>query len=161
VNIKNSLDTFWQRMKHTESGCWEWTGARAPKGYGAIRIRGKTHRTHRVAYELTYGPIPVDRIVCHRCDNPPCCNPEHLYLGTYADNAADCVSKGRYTPHTRKGESNHLSKLTERDVMDIRTLYARGGISYSELAQQYGVAKTAIGAIIRRETWPDVSEVRP
>jgi hypothetical protein len=80
------------------SGCWEWTGTRNRDGYGQLKLKGGKgypFRAHRVAYEAAYGPIPDGMIVCHSCDNPPCCNPEHLWLGTHKDNAADRTAKRR------------------------------------------------------------------
>lgn len=75
--------------------CWEYQAARSPRGYGTIGVMGKTRRAHRVAWELANGPIPEGLLVCHHCDNPPCCNPAHLFLGTDKDNVADMRAKGR------------------------------------------------------------------
>jgi len=162
MNVKNSLDTFWERMHHAESGCWEWTGARGGKmKYGVIRIKGRLYKTHRIAYELAYGPIPEGKIVCHRCDNPPCCNPGHLFLGTYTDNVIDCIQKGRALRNAVKGEDSHLSKLTEQVVAVIRQRYAAGGVSQSQLAQEYGVRKSTIGHIVRGDTWAYLLEGNP
>jgi len=89
---KASDERFWCGVKRGEPDeCWPWTRSLSPKGYG--RVRGRN--AHRVAYELTYGPIPPGMFVCHTCDNPPCCNPAHLFLGTYLDNIADMVAKKR------------------------------------------------------------------
>jgi ribosomal protein L24E len=138
--------------------CWEWTGARVPWGYGAINIRkdGKTVRinAHRVAYELYVGPIPKGMFVCHTCDNPPCCNPAHLFLGTAADNSADMVAKSRQSNERKRspGERNPAALLTENDVIAIRQSKATA----LAMAKQYGVARTTVNAVRLRNTWKHV-----
>lgn len=90
-----------EKLVPNEDGCLVWTGYRCPKGYGKIRRGGRgtsSAGAHRVAYELTNGTVPDGLYVCHRCDNPPCCNPAHLFLGTPNDNVQDCIQKGRRKP---------------------------------------------------------------
>lgn len=90
------LTTFWKWVDRSDpDGCWPWTRFRGTDGYGFLRIGQKTIRTHRHAWTLTNGPIPSGAEVCHRCDNPPCCRPDHLFLGTHAENMADMVAKNR------------------------------------------------------------------
>jgi hypothetical protein len=98
-------ERFWAKVRKS-SGCWEWVGARFDSGYGAFKRRvdgeWKQQRAHRVAYELAVRPIPNGMLVCHRCDNPPCCNPLHLFLGSGTDNQQDMIQKGRKAPHPSK-----------------------------------------------------------
>jgi len=88
-------DSLWSRIDQGP-GCWVWPGAKRKGGYGAIWRNGRGMSTHRLAYELTYGPIPAGLLVLHRCDNPPCCRPDHLFLGDTATNVADAIAKGRH-----------------------------------------------------------------
>jgi len=115
---------------------------------------GTMWRANRAAWHFVNGQIPDGMLVCHRCDNPPCVNPAHLFLGTDADNRSDCVAKGRQArlPQS-KGEASHLAKLTAAQVAEIRHRYAAGGILQRELGEIYGVSQTQIGRIIRRVRW--------
>ena len=103
-------ERLWGRLNVTSSGCWEWTGApNGVFGYGRIRFNGRRVLTHRLAWELSYGSVPGGLFVLHHCDNPPCCKPEHLFLGDNFDNMADKVAKGRH--HAQKVThcpANHL-----------------------------------------------------
>jgi HNH endonuclease len=134
------------------NGCWEWTGARYPEGYGQFRkILGET-RAHRLAYRLAFGPFNHGEQVLHHCDNPPCCRPDHLFLGSNIDNVADKVSKGRHQQHGRHWNA----KLTEADVAEIRRLYSpRGanGVSNRKLAERYGVSRVQISNITLGRQW--------
>jgi hypothetical protein len=135
-------------------GCWEWTGART-HGYGRIGYEGRVILTHRLAYDLAYGSVPSDVDVLHHCDNPACVRPDHLFLGTAKDNAQDMMAKGRGGYRTWRGEENGHAKLTRIQVASIRAEYATGKVSQRNLARQYGMAQTTIGAILRGKTWKD------
>lgn len=154
-----AVDRFWTKVTQGEpDACWEWQGARDSLGYGFFRVTpGETmRRSHRVAWELTNGPILSGLLVCHQCDNPPCCNPAHLFLGTNADNMADRNHKGRTTKGRvlHCGESSGRStKLTLAEVEAIVAAYAAGGISQESLGHLHGVSQTQIGRIIRGERW--------
>jgi hypothetical protein len=103
---------------------------------------------HRLAWELTYGTIPGGLCVCHKCDNPPCVRPDHLFLGTKAENSADMVLKGR----SPKGSRNGQARFAEAEIFAIREAYA-SGLTQVELAQMYSTSQTTISGIVRRATW--------
>lgn len=132
---------FSSRVVVTETGCWEWQGARDPKGYGRLKIGGRAtgrcYTAHRYAWILEYGE-PGDLCVLHRCDNAPCCNPEHLHLGTRADNNTEMRERGRAflrVPYERHGE--------------IKRRHA-GGETQTAIAREFGVDRSTIGLIVRR-----------
>lgn len=126
----------------TDSGCWEWNGGRRAFGHGTV---GRSQAAHRLAYETWVGPIPEGLIVRHKCDNPPCVNPDHLEIGTHADNAWDMTVRNRF-----------YSKLTEQDVRDIREEYAKGVLTQQMLADVYGVSNSNICRIITRKGWSHI-----
>lgn len=134
--------------------CWLWTAARSHRNYGLWSPYSNTAPqigAHRYAFHLAYPDVPLpDQIeVCHRCDNPPCVRPDHLFLGTPSDNALDSSRKGR----SRAGILNIKAKLTEGDVLEIRALDAVGSVEIDKLAAEKGVTGDAIRAVIRRRTW--------
>jgi hypothetical protein len=134
--------------KTSKPGCWLWTRAKS-YGYGRLFVHGKGVMAHRHAYERQYGLIPDGLVVCHRCDEPSCCNPEHLFVGSQADNLADMRSK-------RRGnicERNRSAKLTQQQVDDIRRRYAAGGVSMSQLGRQVGVGPGSIFKIVHFVNW--------
>jgi hypothetical protein len=140
------------RLKVMPNGCHEWQGYRMPKGYGQISIDGRLVLTHRIAYEAERGPIPDGLLVRHTCDNPPCCNPAHLVVGTVADNSADAIERGQVA----RGARLPQTRLTERQVAEIRTTYRRytvpGQRGYrsnsGEIAEQFGVSRQHVNSII-------------
>jgi hypothetical protein len=149
-----NIDSFWLRCSDAdENGCREWLGTRNKSGYGKVMINRRDMRTHRVAWELTYGPIPDDMFVCHQCDNPPCCEPTHLFLGTPADNIHDRDQKGRQ----RRGANVNTAKLTPDDVRKMRRFYETGAFSKAELGRLFGVSKHAAMAVINRRSWKHVA----
>lgn len=156
-----SEDRFWEKINKTES-CWIWTGYRMPFGHGQMHLNGRTVLVHRFSWELHKGPIPEGIEVCHNCpggDNPSCVNPDHLFLGTQADNMADAQKKGRiYTGGANQaayGEDHGMSRLTEEQVIDILSLRNQG-LSYSKIANRYGFLSQSIGEICRGETWSHI-----
>jgi hypothetical protein len=135
------------------TGCIEWTGTRVTKGYGLITQDGKPIGTHRLAWELKHGPIPEGMKVCHHCDNPACCNTDHHFLGTNADNMADRNAKGRQA----KGERSGGAKLTEADVLEIRRRLAAGE-SQLEISKAFGITRQHVGYIKSGKTWSHLKQ---
>lgn len=131
------------------SGCWLWSGSTMWSGYGRVCIGRKNAYVHRVVWVEVHGPIPDGLQVLHRCDNPPCCNPDHLFLGTSADNVADKLAKGR----DRSGRP-----LTESTVLDIRAAYGTGRTTQLALARYYDVHMGTISRIVLRKSWRHLPE---
>lgn len=136
------------------NGCWEWTGLLSNLGYGKIGFKGKTKLVSRLVYEIFVGDIPKGLLVCHTCDNRKCINPDHLFLGTPKENMHDMIDKGR--DKKCKGISHPTSKLTEKDVLEIRSKYVPRKNSYPKLAKEFGVADTTIEKIIKRKAWTHI-----
>lgn len=130
--------------------CWEWTASRNRKGYGQLNVDGVVITAHRVSYGLFAGEIPPGMWVLHKCDNPWCVRPEHLFLGTNADNVADKVRKGRQS-HMR-GTGHPLAKLTDDDIREIRML-RESGMTIVALGRMFGISHTAISRIYMRKIW--------
>jgi hypothetical protein len=126
-----------------------------------MRVDGRAVYAHRFIYTHTYGPIPKGLYVCHRCDNRLCCRPDHLFLGTAKENSRDMAAKGRnatsaHPENTARGSRSGAALLTEADVREIRRAYKEDGVLYRQLAADYGVHRTTIGYIVRRENWRHV-----
>lgn len=138
-------------LGNRETRCWEWPGWRSPAGYGHVRWDGRQGTPHRFVYEAIYGAIPPGMMVLHRCDNPPCCNPDHLFLGTHADNMADMVAKAR----PALGERNANAKLTENDVRAIRRKRAEGQ-TFPSLAVEFGISLPQAQNVVYRKQWRHV-----
>lgn len=134
--------------------CWEWTGQRDAKGYGLIRRLGAQWRVTRIALALVGRAPAVVRLVCHHCDNPPCCNPAHLFVGSHADNNADSTRKGRGV--RPRGERNGRARLSPEQVAEIRA----SPLSNRTLGRRFGVAHSTIGHARIGNTWADAPMVR-
>src|SRR5437899_5408521 len=150
---------FWDKVfRQGLNDCWPWQGAKGGTlPYGIFNFMGTNTNAHRVAYLLTYGPFDESLDVLHRCDNPPCCNPRHLFLGTAHDNIQDAIQKGRWkNPSPRKGESNPIHKLTEKEVLEIRRLHSNGCITQRMLAKQFGVSFQTINVVVLRKIWTHI-----
>lgn len=148
----NTPASFWARVDQPDSGCWAWTGVvDRGTGYGHVQYRGRNVLAHRLAYELACGPIPAGLQVCHACDNRRCCRPDHLWLGTHADNLRDAVAKGRM----HRGERHGHARLTAEDIVDIRRGLA-AGIPGAVLARLHGVHPNTIYNIGKGRSWSHV-----
>lgn len=143
---------FWTRVNKT-STCWLWTGATNKLGYGILHMRRLPGHAHQAAYVLAKGPIPDGLCVLHKCDNPPCCNPEHLFLGTRTDNNRDMVQKNRQRGPI--GLDNAATKITEDDVREIRRR-AASGESQRRITCDYPINSRSVSNIINRLTWSHI-----
>ena len=161
-------ERFWQKVARTSSGCWNWSGKRLPRGYGQTSWSSceqprdkRCVYAHRAAWVLTFGAIPDGLCVCHHCDNPSCCNPDHLFLGTHKDNIADMDRKGRrVTVPNPKGNVTY-SKLGTTEVYEIRKLYAmipkvgaykkRGEVR--KIFEQFAISEAQLHNIVTNKCW--------
>lgn len=140
ANPKSLSERFWNKVDRKElSDCWEWLGYK--DRYGIIGINGKNFKTHRVSWELHHGPVPEGMHVLHKCDNPGCVNPSHLFLGDHTDNMQDMVEKGR----------GGRAKLTLDQVQEIRNI-GRSVVS-GVIARQYNICESQVCAILRGDQW--------
>lgn len=134
-------------------GCWPWRGYKNAIGYGKVGKRGGPVSAHRAAYEEFVGPIPAGLFVLHKCDNRACINPSHLFLGTQKDNMADMAAKKRRRGvGGARGSSNHHSKLTESEVLFMRS----SGEDYKTLAGKFGICRSYAWAVLHRKTWKHI-----
>jgi hypothetical protein len=143
-------ERFWQKVdKRGPDDCWEWTAGRRST-YGTFAPAHHVSRyAHRMAWELTHGPIPKGLDVLHSCDNRPCCNPAHLFLGTNAENSADMVAKGRQA----RGEKVNTARLNSDQIIEIRRRYHPRVVTQKMLADWYGVKQVTIQKIVQGLTW--------
>ena len=155
---------FWTHVDKSggEDVCWPFTGGKKANGYGVFCLHrdGPTWNAHRYAYTLAKGPIPEGQIVCHRCDNRPCCNPAHLFLGDYLTNSQDMAQKGRHPRIKRafvRGVRPGKPTLTEEQVGAVRVFYDTGNMSLKTIAKAFGVTDQAIYLITSRKNWSHVA----
>ena len=159
-------DRFWAKVDSSagRDSCWPWTGARYKAGYGALGgggHNGRTRQAHRVSWELHFGPVPAGKFVCHSCDNPPCVNPAHLFVGTPADNSKDRDLKGRWNGcPLPKGTDHHSCKLSETAVRFIIDA-AMIGTRTKTLSDAYGVTPGHIRKIVRGDKWKSLKLPTP
>lgn len=152
-------ERFWKKVNRlSPDECWPWATKTTSRGYGAFNVGGKLIKSHRIAYRMCRGEIPAGMLVCHRCDNPLCCNPSHLFLGSGKDNIQDMIAKGRQV--CLSGEDHGSSILSEEQVVKIRNDYASGS-TQTEIAERHGVSRGAIGDVVARRRWRGVSGGAP
>lgn len=144
-----TLRERWAAYAPQSDGCWEWSGSRDPNGYGRLNVGGTPILAHRLAWELHKGPItPADHI-CHRCDNPPCVNPSHLFKGNAQMNSDDKCKKKRHRFGVSKGEAHGCAILTEAQAHEIKA----SGLSHKACAEQYGVSYQTVWEIRKGVSW--------
>lgn len=154
MSKKNNIEDFWTHVDILgEDDCWNWKLWKNTKGYGRWKVCGNPIFCHRHAYEISIGSIPDGYHVLHHCDNPLCCNPKHLFIGTNQDNVNDRVSKNRsaYT----KGQSNGRAKLTDKDIIEIRRLF-KSGLSHLKIAKLYNISPTTAYYAATGITWKHI-----
>ena len=152
ATLKENIARFWDRVDQT-GDCWLWTKYCNSDGYGRVRFNGRLECAHAIAWYFSNGTIPVGLCVLHKCDNPPCCKPSHLFLGTHLDNMRDRDVKGRNS----RGEQHGRAKLTEADVLEIKTLLFKG-ILQQAIADQFGISPQLISKIKLGKRWTHVKD---
>lgn len=150
VFTDKDLVRFWDKVDiRGGDDCWEWTAALHEAGYGLMGLgpAGRVVRAPRFAYTQVFGAIPEGQHVCHRCDNPKCVNPNHLFLGTHTENMRDMVAKGRMP----RGRAHYATKISDETVIKMREEYDKGGVNAYHIAAKYGTSPRHALRIVRRE----------
>jgi hypothetical protein len=143
---------FTRSMPEPMSGCWLWSGYIDALGYGRAN-HPKEKKAHRIMWTMFNGEIPDGKKILHRCDVRCCVNPEHLFIGTQADNVADMMEKGRNKCVPQKGEKNPMSKLNQNLVLEMRQFRNDSGLSYSKIAKKYAISTMTAFRAITKQSW--------
>lgn len=149
---EKQTDSFWNNVKKSDT-CWVYGKSSSRWNYGHVTINGKSVLAHRMSYTIHYGDIPNGMIVCHKCDNPPCINPDHLFLGAHKDNSIDMSNKGRGS--LKRGEKHPGAKLKEEDVKEIFKL--SGQLSQRAIAEKFNVTQGLVQRILKHKTWQNIT----
>lgn len=154
------IPVIMENTVENHEGCWVWA-ARTQNGYGVVSLKGESIGVHRMSYEVFVGPIPEGLLIRHRCHNRRCCNPLHLESGTDYDNWLDSLVDGRTSIAEQDGSDNIMSKLTEKQVYEIREKYKTGKFLAKELAEQYGVSRRVVERTVSGVAYSCYAEVPP
>jgi hypothetical protein len=161
----NGIDCFGPKIPNMEEPCWTWTGPRQEKNldrYGKVTYGGYTYLAHRISYEIFNEEISDGKLVCHHCDNPSCCKPDHLFIGTRKDNAQDYLSKFKFPKRgrhpTQFGVKIAVSKLNDDWIRFMRQVYVYGDRSFGikPIAAYFGVSEVCVHRVVNRVTWRHV-----
>lgn len=166
----SAIARFWSYVERLDDDdCWLWRKAVDKNGYGKFSASRHSLRAHRVAYFLSYGVDPLEQLVCHTCDTPGCCNPNHLFLGTNQENILDARDKGRLNPLSgdehglrvhpeavARGEQHPNVKLTADQAREVRRLYSKGQLPQHTIADKFGITREAVSRIIRGLNWKHI-----
>jgi hypothetical protein len=161
---QRDLKRFWVKVLKIHEGCWEWQKGRDKSGYGLFHIAGRVVKTHRLSWMLAHGEIEEGKLILHKCDNPKCVNPDHLFIGNHKDNMADCVNKGRNAtgelqrrrPDLFRGENSSRAKLKESDVIQIRAMKHEGKTKIRDIAKMFNVSHPTVANICKGIRWAHV-----
>lgn len=146
---------LWSKTSRSEAGCWEWQGNKF-RNYGRVNVWGGKMWAHRLSWLLAHGSLPRHLNVLHKCDNPPCVRPDHLFIGTHSDNVADMVAKGRNSCQDMRGEGNPRARLYEEDVRCARVQHTTNGVSSARIAASYGVTYQHAYKMLHGRSWRHV-----
>lgn len=160
-------DAFWSKVDKSggPGACWPWTAGKNHSGHGLVKLEGRTQIASRVAFQLSTGrPLTTHACVLHRCgevlggkDNPACCNPDHLYLGTPADNLKDAYLRGNKV--SKRGQDSHFAKLNESHAREVFRLLEEGKLSFADIAYRFGISESAISHIYHGDNWAHIRPV--
>lgn len=149
---KADVERFWSKVSNygDPDKCWEWQASKTPQGYGHFPLGRTIQIASRIAWEISRGDVPQLHVL-HSCDNPSCCNPDHLFLGTNHQNVLDSVNKHRRAP--KRGEMNGRHKINAEQAQEIRKRYAQDNTLQKDLAIEYGISQVQIGHIVHGKAW--------